>query len=91
MFIETKDFPVGTALSPTYADAIRRGCKQYPRQVFGTSYEDHGGACVVGAMQAGGVESWLLPRDLWCELTRRNDVLRQSREYIADWLDGLVP
>src|SRR6266478_6020978 len=58
MFQETKELSTSSMQVSLYhemAESIRRGCVRYPRQAFGSLYdESEKAACVLGAMVVGG-------------------------------------
>jgi len=66
MFQETKELSTtGSPVVRPYHDltaGIRRGCLMCPKQLFGV-LSDGIGACVRGAMVAGGIKA--LPTDRW--------------------------
>jgi len=110
MFQPDKDLSVGEAAAVRprlweFADAIRRGCKLFPKQCRGALYRGIDAACALGAARAVGFDENRHEHAtaiLGCPIetcgtdwfvhdmvTHLNDSHHWTRERIADWLETL--
>jgi hypothetical protein len=81
------------------SEAILKGCEMTPKQAFARYGKPGVATCALGAAAEGMGCSWFelydkfpmlsdLTKRLVLNITKRNDVLLQSREEIAAWLQS---